>query len=343
MKKKKIFKALALVLAVVLIYWGYDRWSSQNWREYSSLVKLWPRLQKEKIENIIFCDAINKEAGTFDNETTYQQMVEFFRFRFRDTNDVKSWNWAIEVPKENLPECVKIIDKTMKGARPWWYIWREYIPVWPTSRMLIVTDKGKYIVHVETAISNVARSCVYGEEWKSYELGEFLTKYCIPGHEYKYVIPPKEQTVAILLISNGTALLVSPPVALFGDKKLAEKLIYVDKNEAEKITGRSLEPKMVFEGRVWLEKIMDAYEIALKEAEKREKEKKGSYYPGDIYALNARIVFITRDEFYWKGIGISENTVYDDYIKSDQLKVFFDELGLTKELLAREPNKVPKN
>ena len=342
MKRKKIVIVPVLVLVVFLIYWGYERWPSQKWREYRSLVRLWPRLQREKIKSISFCDTVNLETGEYDNESFFQETVETFSFRVRDANVVKSWP-GFEVPKENLQECVKIIDKTMKGARPWWHIWSEYIPVWTTSRMLIVTDKGKYVVHVEVDISTVARSTVHGEEWMSYELGEFLTKWCFPDIKYKYVVPPKEQTVAILLISKGTALLVSPPIALFGDKKLAEKLIYVDKNEAEKISGRSLEPKMVFEGPVWLEKIMDSYEIAAKEAEKREKEKKESYYPGDIYALDARIVFITRDGFYWKGIGITENIVFDDYIKSEKLKMYFDELGLTKELLAGEPNKVSKN
>ena len=85
---------------------------------------------------------------------------------------------------------------------------------------------------------------------------------------------------------------------------------------------------------VWLEKVVDAYEIAAKEVQK--KEGKEAYYPGDIYALDAKIVFITRDGFYWKGIGIGENTVYDDYIESEQLKAYFDELGLTKELSVGE-------
>ena len=82
---------------------------------------------------------------------------------------------------------------------------------------------------------------------------------------------------------------------------------------------------------------MDAYEIAFKEAEEKEK-----YYPGLDNSVG-RIVFMTRDGNYWKEIGIGENAVYDDYIKSEQLKAYFDELGLTKELLAGEPNKVSQN
>lgn len=330
MKKKKIFIALALILVVYLICRGYERWPTQNWREYRSLVKIWPRLKKEKIESIRFTQPMSPQTG-LENESFFQEMVTTFGFRVRDANIVESWIPGFEVPKEYLPECIKLLDNAMKDAEPRWHIWREYIPVW-LGRMLIVTDKGKYIVHVETDISKVARAKVYAEEWKSYELGKFLVKYCIPDHEYKYVVPPKEQTVAILLVSNDTTLFVSPPIALFGDKKLAEKII-----------GNSLEPKKVFEGRAWLEKIINAYEIAAKEAEDREKEKKESYYPGDIYSLDGRIVFITRDGFYWKGIGIRKNTVYDDYIESEQLKAYFDELGLTKELSAGKPNTAHQN
>jgi hypothetical protein len=97
----------------------------------------------------------------------------------------------------------------------------------------------------------------------------------------------------------------------------------------EIITGTELKPKKIFEGRDWLEKIMDAYEIALKEAEEKEK-----YYPGRPDSFNAAIVFMTQEGDCWKQIGIDENSVSDDYIKSQRLKEYFDELGLTKELLA---------
>jgi hypothetical protein len=51
-------------------------------------------------------------------------------------------------------------------------------------------------------------------------------------------------------------------------------------------------------------------------------------------------VFMTFDKNYWKEIGISENAVYDDYIKSDHLKAYLDELGLTKDLIAGNPQMV---
>ena len=340
-----------LVLVVCLIYRGYERWPSQNWKEYRSLVGIWPRLKREKIEKISFCEA------SFENRTFYDEMVETFSFRIRDANVVKWWSSSYEVPKENLPECLKIIDKAMKNAqRPWWLGGKCY-PIWPLSKMLIVTGKGKYIVHVETDISKVAGPKVYGEEWRSYELGKFLAKYCCPGLEYEYVFPPKERVVAILLYPPE----FSPPLVIFGDKKLAEKLLFETeflddpngikglgdlylltqlrtfgvetRTEAgELFTSNELKPKKVFEGRVWLEKIMDAYEVALKEAEKKEK-----YYPGGPDPFDARIVFMTREKNHWKEIGIDENTVFDDYIKSEQLKAYFDELGLTKELSTGEP------
>lgn len=348
-KRRKIYIALALVLVVFLIYRGYERRPSQNWKEYRSLVKIWPRLKKEKIESIRFCQGESQYNGTF-----FQEMVTTFSFHIIDANVVKEWPLGFEVPKENLPECIKIIDKIMKNAqRPWWLggkCWR----VSPLEKMLIVTDKGKYIFHVVTDISEVAGPKVYGEEWMSYELGKFLAKYCFPSIEYKYDLPPKEQTVAILLYPPK----YSPPLAIFGDKKLAEKLLFETKflddpngikgigelykftrlrtfgvetrvEGREIIIGNQLEPKKIFEGRDWLEKIMDAYEIALKEAKEREK-----YYPGMPESFNARLVFMTQDGDCWKEIGVDENAVFDDYIKSQRLKAYFDELGLTKELLA---------
>jgi len=334
MKKKKLFIALALVLV------------------YRSLVRIWPRLKREKIESIRFTQAMNPQTG-LENETFFQEIITTFGFRVIDANVVKSWPLGYEVPEENLPECIKIIDKAMKD---------KSIDIW-LGRMLIVTDKGKYIVHVETDISEVAGPKVYGEEWTSYELGKFLAKCCFPNLKYKYILPPREQVVAILLYPPK----FSPPLAFFGDKKLAEKLLFETRflddpngikgigslykltrlrtfgvetriEGKEIITGNKLKAKHTFEGRSWLEKIMDAYEIALKEAEEKE-----DYYPGRPDHFDARIVFMTQDGDCWKEIGIDENAVFDDYIKSEQLKAYFDELGLTKELLVGEPVLTPKN
>jgi hypothetical protein len=105
--------------------------------------------------------------------------------------------------------------------------------------------------------------------------------------------------------------------------------LFGDKKEAEKLLGRSFEPKMVFEGREWLEKIINEYEVALKDAEETH------YRRNDSSALKGWIVFLTQDEFYWRGIGIDEKSVFGEYIiESKQLKAYFDELNLTKELLA---------
>lgn len=355
---KRMFIALAMVFVVYLIYKGYERWPSQNWREYRSLVRIWPRLKKEKIKSIRFTQAMNLQTGS-ENESFFQEIVTIFSFRIRDANVVESWLPGFEVPKENLPEFVNIVDELMKNTHPGWGLGGHRI--W-LGRMLIVTDKGKYIIPAETDISEVAGPKVYGEEWVSYGLGKFLAKYCFPDIEYNYLLPTKEQTVAILLYTPK----FSHPLAIFGDKNLAEKLLFeakfsdetngikgigelykftrlrkfgikTKKEAGEIVVGKELEPKKTFEGRDWLEKIMEAYKIALKEAEKKEK-----YYPGIDNSLG-RIVFMTRDRDYWKEIGISDNTVYDDYIESEQLKAYFDELGLTKELLAGEPNKVHQN
>jgi hypothetical protein len=257
---------------------------------------------------------------------------------------------SYEVPKENLPEFIKIIDKAIKNAKGL----SARIPL--LERMLIITSKGKYIFRIATDISEVDGPKVYGEEWMSYELGKFIAKHCCSNLEYKYDLPPKEQVVAVLLYPPK----YSPPLAIFGDKKLAERLLFETKflddpngiqglgelvkftrlrkfgvetriEGKEIIIGSELKTKRMFEGRDWLEKIMDAYEIALKEAKEKEK-----YYPGIPESFNARLVFMTQDGDCWKQIGIDENAVFDDYIKSQRLKEYFDELGLTKELLAEK-------
>lgn len=359
-KRRKIYVALALILVVYLLCLANEKQptqnskedescSSQDWKEYRSLVKIWPQLKQEKIESIRLTDSFSLE-----NETFSEVMFITLGFRVIDANIVEEWPRGYEIPEENLPECVEIIDKVMKKAL-------TGATGYPVSqfgeKMLIVTDKGKYIFRIGTDISEVAKKAiVYGEDWKSYELGKFIVKYFHPDIEYKYDFPSKEQVVAVLVYPPTK----SPPLAFFGNKKLAEKLLFEteflnDPNGIqglgelvrfgrlckfgvetrvegkEIITASELKPKKIFEGRNWLEKIMDAYLAAIKEAEEKEK-----YYPSKPKSFNARLVFMTRDGDCWKQMGIDENSVFDDYIKSQQLKEYFDELGLTKELLAEK-------
>ncbi len=215
MKRKKIVIVPVLVLVVFLIYWGYERWPSQKWREYRSLVRLWPRLQKEKIKSISFFVAANPDIGK---------------------NDV-----VFEVPEENLQECIKLFDKAFENVKPVsspWQTIRGFIPVSPSSKVRIVTDKGKYIFPVETDISGVSRGHVHGREWLSFELGEYLYNIGFPCKEYKYELPAKEQTLAILM--SPRRKFIYPPIAVFGDIKLAEKVIDIDKKAAEHIAGGPL-------------------------------------------------------------------------------------------------------
>jgi hypothetical protein len=294
------------------------------------LVGIWPRLKREKIENIRFCFTISPQAGHIDRHSISHNIIKILSFHKRDATIVKWWTHYREVPKECLPECISIIDKALKGAR-WRRLIGAYSRVLPLSKMLVVTKKGKYIFDVEIEISTTGSSCVYGVGWKSNELGEYL-KRCGLRHT-RYFVPPKEKTIAILLfppVPRGSALLDSPLVALFGDKKIAEDLLYGDKNGSGNISGDSFKPKIVFEDRDQLEKIIDAYDIAFKEAEKKQFRSKGC-------SFNGFIVFITPDEFYWKVIGIGDKYICGDYMISEQLKAYFDELGLTSELLAENP------
>jgi hypothetical protein len=137
----------------------------------------------------------------------------------------------------------------------------------------------------------------------------------------KYFVPPTDGTLAILLClpySYGDSY---QPLALFGDKKLAEKLM-----------GKSLEPKKIIEGRDWLKKIMSAYSDAIKEAKEKNFHRQG-------YEFMGQIIFVTAKKGYMQQIDVDANTVYNNYMESKTLKKYFDELGLTDGLLAGEPNK----
>jgi hypothetical protein len=277
------------------------------------MTEMWPQLKKEGIESIRFCYAMSPEYG-YDTLSDFRENVNTFGFRERVAEVVKWWPTTNKVPKEKLSEFIEIIDESIKKADG------TYISVSQIFKMMIITGKGNYIFLFP------------GEKCVSDELSKFLVEYCKPSHEHWFALPSKEQTEAIVIFSIRhtkdlhDSMLVWPPIALFGDK-----------NEAEKLLDRSFEPEMVFEGREWLDKILDAYEIANKEA------KEAHYRINDSSVLKGWIVFLTQDEFYWKGIGIGDNTVIGESIKeSKQLKAYFDELGLTKELLAGEPNAAPK-
>jgi hypothetical protein len=323
--------------------------ASQKWRESRGLVALWPKVQKETIESITFCSATAEELFTrCSNE--YKEFPEENSFRLRSDKDIKTWPVKYSVPKANLPECIQIIDKAIENP--------SVCLCGLEERMLITTNKGKYIVWVFTEIKDTNRPVVSGEDWGGVELGRFIAKYCCPDYDYKYSIPLKKDIIAIMLYPRE----YSGPLAFWGDKKLAEKLIF-DPNVTENPNGvrgiadlyrfgrvktfgtevreekgkyvwdKELKAKKTFEGRQWLEKIMDAFETAIKEAEEKEK-----YYPGSTIPFNAKIVFMTRDSECWKEIVIGKSDVCDDYIKSEQLKAYFDQLGLTKDLLSGTSN-----
>jgi hypothetical protein len=159
------------------------------------------------------------------------------------------------------------------------------------------------------------------------ELG--FIQHIEPYQADKYFVPPKDKTVAIFLYADSYCF-GRRPLAIFGDKKLGEKLLYGDK---KLFFSKGIEPEKVFKGREWLEKIIDAYEVALKQAKEDKKEK--------VYQRSGSIVFLTKDEGYIRGIDVGEDTIYDDVAESNLLKTYFDELGLTKELL-KGGSPVPK-
>jgi hypothetical protein len=180
--KTKIILIVLIATILLLLAGGiflriYNARSVSQWRESRSLVKIWPRLMAEKIESIKFCDAVNPKTGAWDTESNWQHIIEFFSYRKRDANEVKTWIIAFDIPKSCLPECVRLIDAAVKKAN---FPVDAIISVWPYSRMLVITQKGKYIFNIDTDITNAAKSNVHGEDWVSYDLGEYLKKCGFP-------------------------------------------------------------------------------------------------------------------------------------------------------------------
>jgi hypothetical protein len=285
-KKKKIaLIMIGLILSLYFSYKVYERWPTENWKMYDDLISLWPRLKSEGIENIKYCWIYNPQTNF--RGSSCDDIKGMLGFRVMDVNVVKWWTIYKEVPKECLPECINILDKTMKGM--WWkWLSDEIAPAPSSSKMLIVTKKGKYIVH-----AGIDFSSVYRKSWDSHKLKEYFDKCgLIDGRRF---VPPKEQIVSIVIFPppedirpRHSHLLDYNPVALFGDKKITEKLF-----------GKTLEPKMIFEGRDKLEKIVDEYNSASKE--------------GKILSDQYFLIFVTQDWFYWKDIYLDANAVYGSY------------------------------
>ncbi len=289
---------------------------SENWIECSKTKYVCRYLRNEKVKRIAF--------GRVD-----------------DLKENLPDNWGCEIVEpEKIRQTLLLISKAKKDL--------NVSIVW-LGRMIIITDNHKFTIPVE-----VGENAVYGLDWTSKELRKQLWKWDCDHKEYEYDLPSKEQVVVILLYPSEDSF----PLAIFGDKKLAEEILFEfrEVNETEYIKGmeklyklaklrqfgvkmrkegkevvasNELEPRKVFGDRKWVEKIIDAYEIAFKEA-----ENSGKYFPMKLDNPVGRIVFMTQDKDYWKEIGIDANAVFDDYIKSEQLKKYFDELGLTEELSA---------
>jgi len=326
-------------IVLLLVFVGEGLAAEQKWRESKGLVAVWPQIQKEGIESITICVITGDELDSLKNE--YKELPYDSSFRWRNDKDIEKLPVKYTIPQDNLDACIQIIDKA--AANP------VYCQCGLDERMLIITPKGKYVVWIETDIKNAYQPKAYGEDWESNELARFLAKYCCPDCEYTYSFPAKKDVAAILLYPQKK----SRPLALWGDKKLAEQLVFdpnikedpqrikgivdlymltrvlmfgteVRKENGKSVWDKELKPEKLFERRQGLEKIMAIYETAIQEAKKKDR-----YYPNDGIPYNARIVFLTQSGDYWKYIIIDKEDVCDDYIQSKELKVYFDELGLT--------------
>lgn len=288
--------------------------SSCWWIQSDTLERVWPYFEQEKVQKFGLARRGN--------------MVDPPQYVF-ETTEPKRIKVIMDLLRKALEEEE---EREKRGV----YGWSGTIILSGGKQMIIITDQHKYAIFIEWDEGKI-----YGMEWVSSELKRQLWKWGY-GRKYKYNLPSKENIVAILLYHNRCVPYY--PIAIFGDKELAKESLLGIKDREGKIRfseyAEEFKSKKVFEGRDWLEKIMDAYEVALKQAEEKEE-----YFPSGLDAFDTKILFIPREKDgrgnYWKGIGIGKNFVYDDYIKSEKLKTYFDELGLTDELLAGEPNKAP--
>ncbi len=145
---------------------------SSRWLESRYLVELWPRLQQEGIESVTFCDVSASVSEMSSMYTGFSKNAT----RWRSEEDVKAWPVTFTVPQVSLSECIRLIDKAMRDAatNPGGY------QLIPAERMFIITGKGKYIIWMETEITDSGESGVFAQDWGSYELGEFLKKCGYP-------------------------------------------------------------------------------------------------------------------------------------------------------------------
>lgn len=212
---------------------------------------------------------------------------------------------------EQILQSVRNAKKDDNGSAAW------------LDRMKIITNKHKFIIPVGISDKNI-----YGYEWTSPELPKLLQKWGLIL-ENKHDFPLKAEIIAILLYPLRNHR-IDRPVAIFGDKKYVEEQYM--RVGITREDNKLFKPNILFESREWIEKIAEAYERGYEK--NKEKEKRLLEH---IEPPIGEIRFITPDGFYGTYIRIDANAIYDNYIKSEQLKAYFDELGLTKELLAEKP------
>lgn len=192
------------------------------------------------------------------------------------------------------------------------------------GQIIFVTEKYGYRKAIGVDANTVYDKYMESELLKKHfdelgitdEMGRSKFNISFMGHND---VPSIADTTAILLYPPYNYNLYTPLV-LIGDRKMTEKMM-----------GVSLEPGRIIEGRDWLVKIMDAYMAELKEVEENK-----AYLDLPIGDWRLQIVFVAAKKGY-------QDPVYDLYMESGLLKQYFDELGLTKELLAGEQNKVTRN
>ncbi len=142
MKTKIILISVGLA-CLILLSNCHRNGQNDAWIECNSLGTIWDDLENQDIQRIAFCET--------------------------DIEDIEKWYVRFEVPEECIEKTKELIGKALQDAKKRGFR-RESI--WDIYRMKIITDKHKYVVPVRWDSKKI-----YGIDWTSYELRDYLRKY----------------------------------------------------------------------------------------------------------------------------------------------------------------------
>ncbi len=227
--------------------------------------------------------------------------------------------WKLVEDNNLLSDIVNEYIRALREAK------EKNLQQWSTRhrRIAFITQDKVYIRDF-----NIDREdgFVFDSYMKSKQLFEYFKELgLIPKIKVsreKNFIPSKDETIAVFVCPYVSNLVGPPqPVAVFGDLEEAEQLLYGDRNIMEKLTGRPLEPKMVFDCKQ-LEEVRDIYAAA------EQKVRDSNWVSLCKIKNDGSVVFVAENGAYAKPLKLGEKVVIHDDMESKQLFEYFNELAL---------------